>query len=101
MTITRPWRRMTLHLSHIGLTLGRTFIVSLPVPENDATPGEVVRGDFNLDAITRKDPDAMHAHLSGAMGQHVMPVLELHLEHCIWQRLDHGPLERDALFLGF
>jgi len=26
MTITRPWRRMTLHFSHIGLTLGRTFI---------------------------------------------------------------------------
>ena len=27
MTRTRPWRRMTLHLSHILLTEGRTFIV--------------------------------------------------------------------------
>jgi hypothetical protein len=26
MTITVPWRRITLHFSHIGLTLGRTFI---------------------------------------------------------------------------
>ena len=25
MTITRRWRRITLHFSHIGLTLGRTF----------------------------------------------------------------------------
>jgi hypothetical protein len=29
MTITRPWRRITLHLSQIGLTLGLTFTVLL------------------------------------------------------------------------
>jgi len=29
MTRTRPWRRITLHFSHIFLTLGRTF-TSLP-----------------------------------------------------------------------
>ncbi len=29
MTITRPWRRITLHFSHIVLTLGLTFIASL------------------------------------------------------------------------
>jgi hypothetical protein len=28
ITTTRPWRRMTLHFSQIGLTLGRTFIAS-------------------------------------------------------------------------
>jgi hypothetical protein len=27
ITMTRPCRRMTLHFSQIGLTLGRTFIV--------------------------------------------------------------------------
>src|SRR5919197_4591760 len=27
MTSTRPWRRMILHFSHIGLTDGRTFMV--------------------------------------------------------------------------
>jgi hypothetical protein len=72
---------MTLHFSHIGLTLGRTFIASLAVTENDATPGEVVRSDFDLDAISRKDPDAMHAHFSGRVGEHVMPVFKLYLEH--------------------
>jgi len=27
MTSTRPWRRMILHFSHIGLTDGRTFMI--------------------------------------------------------------------------
>jgi hypothetical protein len=72
---------MTLHFSHIGLTLGRTFIVSLPVTENDATSGEVIGSDFDLDAISRKDPDAMHAHLSGGVSEHVVPVFKLYLEH--------------------
>jgi len=27
MTITRPWRLMILHFSHIGLTEGRTFMI--------------------------------------------------------------------------
>jgi hypothetical protein len=72
---------MTLHFSHIGFTVGRTFIDSLPVTENDATPGEVVRSDFNLDTIPRKDPDAMHAHLPGTVGQHVVAVFKLYLEH--------------------
>ena len=30
MTMTRPRRRMILHLSHIFLTLGLTFIASRP-----------------------------------------------------------------------
>jgi hypothetical protein len=83
MICTRPWRRITLHFSHIVLTLGRTFMcaLSLPVTENDATPIEVVRSYFDLHAIARKDPDAMHAHLPGAVGKHVMPVLKLYFEH--------------------
>src|SRR5580692_1123367 len=28
MTMTRRWRRITLHFSHIGFTLGRTFTLS-------------------------------------------------------------------------
>ena len=27
ITSTRPWRRMILHFSHIGLTDGRTFMI--------------------------------------------------------------------------
>jgi hypothetical protein len=86
MTMTRPRRRITLHFSHIVLTLGRTFMcaLSLPVTENDATPIEVVGSYFDLHAIARKDPDSMHPHLSGTVGKHLMPVLKLYLEDCIW-----------------
>ncbi len=55
--MTRPCRRITLHLSQIGLTLGFTFTavsilfcllvgfwgVSLLVPVDDAATGQVVR----------------------------------------------------------
>ncbi len=52
--MTRPCRRITLHLSQIGLTLGFTFtavsvlfsglwVASLLVPVHDAAPGQVVR----------------------------------------------------------
>jgi len=57
--------------------------LSLPVTENDATPIEVVGSDFDLHAIARKDPDAMHAHLPGTVGKHLMPVLKLYLEDCV------------------
>src|SRR5438067_7375402 len=76
ITITRPCRRMTLHFSHIGLTLGRTFTWlrdlcsygllvggrSL-VAVGDPAPGQVVRGDLHLHAIAGEDPDAVHPHL--------------------------------------
>ena len=55
--------------------------LSLPVTENDATPIEVVGSDFDLHSVARKDPDSMHTHLPGAMGQHVMAILELDFEH--------------------
>jgi hypothetical protein len=52
MTMTRPWRRMTLHLSQIGLTLGLTF-TAVPffggwcgwslVAVDDASARQVVR----------------------------------------------------------
>src|ERR1700677_2829184 len=36
MTITRPCRRITLHFSHICLTIGRTFII--PVLRKSSNP---------------------------------------------------------------
>src|SRR5438046_3065540 len=109
MTITRPWRRITLHFSHIFLTLGRTFtrvpadtfeLAESLVPVGDPTPAEVVGGELHLHAITGKDADVMHAHLPRDVGQHLVPVLELDTEHGIRQRLHDGALEHDRVFLG-
>src|SRR5690242_7267830 len=65
MTMTRPWRRMTLHLSQIGLTLGLTFKAglssfvgcSLLVAVDDASPGEVVRRELDHHTVLGEDPD--------------------------------------------
>src|SRR3954466_3606111 len=98
---------MILHFSQIRLTLGRTFMLFFrlsvlcserrsgtpgrrapwsaraQVPEHslvaigDPSATEVVRRQLNLDAVTGKDPDVVHAHLSGDVGQHGVAVVEL------------------------
>src|SRR3954453_22421546 len=102
MTMTRPWRRITLHFSHIFLTLGRTFTL-LParslVPVGDPTSAEVVGGELHLDAIARQDADVVHAHLPGDVSQHLVAVLELDAEHRIRQRFHDCALEHDRVFL--
>src|SRR5436190_2744443 len=104
MTITRPWRRMTLHRSHMGFTLGRTFngpslLCSLLVAIGDPTSLEVVRGDLDLDPVAGEDADPVHTHLSGAVGQHLMAVLQLHFEHGVGERLYDNALQHDRIFL--
>src|SRR5437588_12799535 len=57
ITMTRPWRRITLHLSHMGLTLGLTFMIAPDVvvcrvglslvAVDDATAGQVVRRELH------------------------------------------------------
>src|SRR6478752_645326 len=65
ITMTRPCRRITLHLSQIGLTLGFTFtavsvlfylwgslnVVALLVPVHDAAPGQVVGRQLHYHAV--------------------------------------------------
>ncbi len=56
MTMTRPWRRITLRLSHIFLTLGSNLhlVFSSRHLAVDPTPAEVVRGQkLHLSAICR------------------------------------------------
>src|SRR5664280_2778975 len=121
MTMTCRCRRITLHFSHIGLTLGRTFTFSslsrtaqldtapapavrrrlrcpgLLVTVGDPPPSQVVGGDLHLHLVPGKDADA--PHLSGAVGQHFVAILELHPEHGVGQRLNDHSLEHDGIFL--
>src|SRR5947199_2809650 len=66
ITMTRPCRRITLHLSQIFLTLGLTFTASnlLLVPVDDPTAGQVVRRELHHDPVFRKDADVVLPHLA-------------------------------------
>jgi hypothetical protein len=88
MTMMRPCRRITLHFSHIFLTLGRTFTVALDlewlfVTVSNATSGEVIRGEFHLHLVAGEYPDVVHPHLSGDVSQHFVAILQFHSEHRI------------------
>src|SRR3954449_7287060 len=106
MTITRPWRRMTLHLSQIALTLGLTFMVKIPcysagllVPVDDPTPREVVRGQLHHHAVLREDPNVVLAHLAADVGEHLVSVGQLDPEHGVGKGLHYGALDLDHAFL--
>jgi hypothetical protein len=102
MTITRPLRRMTLHLSQIGLTLGLTFTVGpfglqlggsvggvdrpgtalgddLLVAVNDAAAGEVVGRELHDDAVLRKDADVVLPHLAADVREDLVSVAQFHI----------------------
>ncbi len=66
---------MILHFSQIFLTLGRTFIAFSLEAVCDTTAGEVVWSQLNLNLVTRKNADVVHAHFSGDMRQHFVSVL--------------------------
>jgi hypothetical protein len=99
MTRTTPRRRTTLHLSQILLTLGRTFMTDSSgwetlteedelsgrsrrgrecgslVAIGDATPGRVVGGYLDGDAVAGQDLDVILPHPTADRGQHAQPVV--------------------------
>src|SRR6478735_1192043 len=111
MTMTRLWRRITLHLSQIFLTLGWTFIClfslvptgregpagkGLFVAVNDATAGQVVGRQLHDHAILRQDADVVLPHLAADVGEHAVPVLQLHPKHGVGEGFDHPTLDLDG-----
>src|SRR6478752_1478823 len=104
--MTRPWRRITLHLSQIALTLGLTFtgralsVGCLLVAVDDPTPSAVVRRQLHHHTVLGEDPDVVLAHLAAEVGEDLVPVAHLTAEHGIRQGLRNGALELDhACFL--
>ena len=69
---------MILHLSHMGLTDGLTFILSsqlVLVSPNDTTFGQIVGADFHFYRIAFDDLDALDAHLPGRIGDDLRAAL--------------------------
>ena len=101
MTIVVPCRLITRQRSHMGLTDGRTFIVSSPVPVGDPAATEVVGAELDLDLVAREDPDVVLPHLPGDGREHgVATPVELHPEHRARERFDDLAFNLDLLFLG-
>jgi hypothetical protein len=109
MTMTRPCRRMIRHLLQIFLTLGLTFtvlsplsvIVRLLIPVHDPPTTEVVGTELYDNPVVRQDTDVVHPHFPADVSENLVPVVQLHSEKGIRQRLDDRALNLDgAVFLG-
>src|SRR5919107_3450981 len=117
MTMTRPCRRITLHLSQIFFTDGWTFTGAAPhfssfgrrphhpdgqrdrrslVAVDDATAGQVVGRELHDHAVLGQDADVVLPHLAADVGEHPVPVLQLHPEHRVGQGLDDATLDLDG-----
>src|SRR4051812_15097444 len=100
MTITVPWRRMTLQLSQRALMEALTFNVSSSVllqAVRDPTARQVVGRKLHSDAVAGQDPDEVHPKLSGDMRQHAVPVLQLNSEHRVRQWFDNRAFHLDRI----
>src|SRR5690349_17317168 len=111
MTITVPWRRITLQLSQRALMEALTFNASSSIGTSrgtgrslqsigDAAAGQVVGRKLDPNAVPGQDPDEVHPQLARDVGQDPMAVLQLDCEHGVGQRLDDRPLDFDRISLG-
>src|SRR5215208_5933407 len=84
MTITVPWRRMTLQLSQRALTEALTFngsSIELLEPVGDPAAGQVVWGQLDADPVAGQDSDEVHPQLAADVGEHPVAVFQLDGEH--------------------
>src|SRR5215211_1578258 len=66
----------------------------------DSPTVQVVWRQLDLDTVTRTDEDVGPPHLARNGTQDLVPVVELDLEHRVWEGLDDLALHLDLLFLG-
>jgi len=70
------------------------------VAEADAALGEVVRREFERDAVSRQDADVMLAHLAGRIGDQFVAVVQGDAKARVGQHLVDHTLHFDQFFLG-
>src|ERR671920_2578047 len=75
---------------------GQPRAEQLLVAVDDATAGQVVGRELHDHAVLRQDADVVLTHLAADVGEHPVPVLELHPEHRIGQRLDDATFDLDG-----
>src|ERR1700730_11256517 len=96
--MTRPRARTCRHGRFRMLRPRWRRLVAVAV--DDPAPSEVVGRELDPDAVTRSDPDEVTAHPARRVGDQLVPVLELHLEHRVGQRLGYGGVHDDGFLFG-
>ena len=66
----------------------------------DSASVKIVRRKLDRHTIARENLDVVHAHLARDMGQNLMTILELDLEHSIGKRLDYRALKLNRIFFA-
>src|SRR6185503_17364128 len=77
----------------------RSRAAALLVAVGDAAAVEVVGGELDLDPVSRQDADVVAPHLARDVAEHLVPVVELDLEHGVREGLDDLALHLDLFFL--
>src|SRR5438067_4720857 len=102
ITRSTPCRLMILHFSQRFLIEART-LTSYPLlsePVSDASALQVIRRKLDQDAVARQHLDEVEPDLAGDVGEHLVPVRQLHFEHRVGQRLLDDALYLNRVFLG-
>src|ERR1035437_8614788 len=66
---------------------GLPGVTLLAIAVDDASPREVVRRQLDADAVAGRDADEVAPHATRCVGDELVPVLELDLEHRVRQSL--------------
>src|SRR6266550_5423104 len=69
----------------------------LAVAVDDAAARQVVRRKLDADAVAGRDADEVATHAAGSVGDELVAVLELYLEHRVRQSLRDGGVHDDGL----
>ena len=65
----------------------------------NAPLGQVVGREFNIDPVTHQDADPVAAHTARDRGEHhMLGVVQLYLEKCIWLLVDHDTCHFNKFF---
>jgi hypothetical protein len=124
MIMTRPLRRITRQWSHMGLTLGLTFIIfpceslssfhlsrkgivdvtfqhSLLVAVGDPATTQVIGAQLYNYTILRKDSNVVLSHFAGDVSEHYVAVTQLNTKHRVGQSFNYCSFDlNDTVFFG-
>src|SRR5215469_1805407 len=72
------------------------LMVLLLVPVHDPPATEVVGTELYDDPVVRQDADVVHPHFPADMSENLVPVVQLHPEEGIRERLDNRAFDLNS-----